>query len=381
MDVSAAGVFLAGILTFLSPCVLPVIPIFLSILGGDDEGDGAPGRFKAFLSTVAFSLGFALVFSILGLSATSLGMFLAQNKVLFQQLAGIVVLLLGLRFMGYLKLPIPEGGGAGFTSRFKTRFHYVNAFVLGFLFAFAWTPCVGSVLGAVLTYTSLATTSPIQGMGYLALYSLGFAVPLLVVATVAGPALAALKNARRFLPVFEKVTGTLLVMTGLLLVTDQWGILDNALGRPPEETEIAGVHESVKTWAPLSVQGELSCESGDETVCGVGSDEALPTLYKFHSPKCPVCLQMIPVVNVLRNECAGKRLRFVDVNVSTVEGKVLARRYGITGIPVFVFENAGGAETSRLVGFQKLEALEQAASILIGEECPAYRAVPGLDES
>lgn len=378
MELSAIAVFVAGMLTFLSPCVLPVIPIYLSILGGETV-DGEAGRLRGFLSTIAFSLGFALVFSLLGLSATTLGRFLAQNKVLFQQVAGIVVLLLGLKFMGYLSIPFPRWSSQRGMGHVRTRFHYLNAFGLGFLFAFAWTPCVGSVLGAVLTYTSVATSSPIEGMAFLFLYSMGFAVPLLVTALVAGPALAALKKAHRFLPVFEKVTGTLLVVTGFLLVTDQWGILDNALGQPPEETPVALAQNPVETWTPHSGEEEETCGGGGAgSTCGFEGQDRFPTFIKFYSPTCPVCLQMIPIVNVLKNECKGKHLGFTEVNVSTPEGKVLARKYRITGIPVFVFEDESGNEVSRLVGYQKLESLEQAASVLIGEECPAYRDVPGL---
>jgi len=377
MDVPALGIFVAGLLTFLSPCVLPVIPIYLSILGGG-EGE-APGRFKAFVSTVAFSMGFSLVFSLLGLSATSLGRFLATNQQLFQQVAGLVVLLLGLRFMGYLTLPLPEGGAMGGLGRFKTRFHVLNAFFLGFLFAFAWTPCVGSVLGAVLTWTSLATSSSLEGMAYLSLYSLGFALPLLVVALVAGPALVALKRMHRFLPVFEKVTGTLLVITGFLLITDQWGLLDDALSQPADEAPVATVHEPVQTWVPDLGTAPGTCSSdGVGSACDVDGAEAMPTMLKFYSPSCPVCRQMIPIVNVLRNECMGRGLEFTDVNVSTPEGRALARKYRVTGIPVFVFEDAKGQEVSRLVGYQKLRSLAQAASVLIEGECPAYREVPGL---
>ena len=161
MGISAAAVFAAGLLTFLSPCVLPLIPIYLSILSGGPDAEG--GRFRGVLASLAFAAGFTLVFSVLGLSATVLGRALIEHRVLFQQIGGIVVLLLGLRFMGYLKLPGLDGGGGLSAGRFKTRFHYLNSFVLGLLFAFAWSPCIGSVLGAVLTYTSLTTSDPLAG--------------------------------------------------------------------------------------------------------------------------------------------------------------------------------------------------------------------------
>ncbi len=372
MSLSIGAVFLAGVLTFLSPCVLPLVPIYLSILGGGPGGE--PGRLRPLLATAAFTLGFGVVFSLLGLSASVVGRALIHHKVLFQQVAGIVVLLLGLRFLGYLHLPfLAEGGGLG-SARLKTRFHILNAFVLGILFAFAWTPCVGSVLGAVLTYTSLATTDPVEGMGWLFVYSLGFAAPFLVVAAFAGPALSALRRVRRFLPVFEKVTGTLLVAGGFLLVTDRWGILDSALTREPEPAAVV-VHAPAGNPPPGADAGTCAAESA---TCGAEVPIARPVVLKFQSPTCPICLQMTPIVNTLRNECAAKDLDFRDVDVTTPEGKVLAREYGVSGVPVFLFLDTRGREVSRLVGYQTLQALEQAASVLIGEACPGFRPLPDL---
>lgn len=373
MDLSIGAVFLAGVLTFLSPCVLPLVPVYLSILGGGPDGE--PGRLRPFLATAAFALGFGVVFSLLGLSASVVGRALARHKDLFQEVAGIVVLLLGLRFLGYLHLPFFREGGGPASARLKTRFHSLNPFVLGLLFAFAWTPCVGSVLGAVLTYTSLATTDPIEGMGWLFVYSLGFAAPLLIVAAFAGPALVALRRVRRFLPVFEKVTGTLLVAGGFFLVTDQWGILDSAFSREPE----GGIEvvEGETREGPVGTSEAETCSS-DASTCTTPPVVSRPVVLKFHAPNCPICLQMIPVVTALRNECAAKDLDFRDVDVTTPEGKVLAREYGVFGVPVFLFLDARGREVSRLVGYQSLHVLEQAVSVLIGEECPAFRALPGL---
>lgn len=385
MDLSLAGVFAAGVLTFLSPCVLPLVPVYLGILAGE-AGDGAPGgRFRTLVATALFAAGFTLVFSLMGLTATVVGRALVTHKLLFQQLGGIVILLLGLRFVGWLKVPfLEEAGAGGGLNRFKTRFHHLNVFVLGLLFAFAWTPCIGSVLGAVLTYTSLQTTDPLTGVLYLSAYGLGFAVPLMAVAAVAGPALAALRKARRFLPVFERATGILLVVLGVMLVTDQLGLMDSALGRTPEtpvDARATGGPRAARNpfaLAPGATCGDGADAGGTGATCGTGPAEPRPRMVKFYSPSCPICLQMIPVVNVLRNECAAKDVAFESVDVSTPGGRALAGKYGVSGIPVFVFEDASGREVSRLVGFQPVEALEQAMAVLIGESCPAYRDLPGM---
>lgn len=378
MDLSLAGVFLAGVLTFLSPCVLPLVPIYLGILAGEAEGRQG-GRFRTVAATAFFSIGFTMVFSLMGLTATAVGQALARNKMLFQQLGGVLILLMGLRFLGWLQLPFLQGGGApAGLSRWKTRFHFLNVFLLGMLFAFAWSPCIGSVLGSVLTWTSLRTTDPGVGALYLTAYGGGFAVPLLVIAAVAGPALAALRKARRFIPVFERVTGGLLVAFGLMLITDQAGLLDRALSPSPPPVAESSESPAMNPFALTEPTG--SCSGGEEagSACGVAEAQDVPRMIKFFSPTCPICLQMIPTVNLLRQECRERQVGFESVDVSTPTGKALARKYGVTGIPVFVFEDASGREVARLVGRQTLGALEQAMSVLIGEQCPAYREVPAL---
>jgi len=378
VDLSLAGVFLAGLLTFLSPCVLPLVPIYLGILAGEAEGRQG-GRFRTVAATAIFSIGFTMVFSLMGLTATAVGQVLARNKMLFQQLGGILILLMGLRFLGWLQLPFLQGGGGpGNLSRWKTRFHFVNVFLLGVLFAFAWSPCIGSVLGSVLTWTSLKTTDPGLGALYLAAYGAGFAVPLLVIATVAGPALAALRRARRFIPVFERVTGGLLAVFGLLLVTDQAGLMDRVLS--PSAPPVAESPAPSPASPFVLAEPAPSCDGGQEegSSCGVADSQETPRMIKFFSPSCPICLQMIPTVNLLRQECRERKVGFESVDISTPTGKALARKYGVTGIPVFVFEDGTGREVARLVGRQTLQALEQAMSVLIGEQCPAYREVPFL---
>lgn len=381
MHMSLLGVFSAGLLTFLSPCVLPIVPVYLSILAGD--GDEKAGRFRTILATALFVLGFTIVFSLMGLSATVVGRILIRHKLLFQQVGGVVVLLLGLRFMGYLNMSFLEGGSAGGMAKFKTKFHYLNVFVLGLLFAFAWTPCIGSVLGAVLTYTSLSTTSVLEGALFLGTYSMGFAVPLLLLAIVAEPALAALKKMRRFIPIFEKVTGVLLVVVGMLLVTDNVGLIDAAFAT--QSADVASVQEHPSTDPLEKAMAEAvgdhtgsSCNAdagAHGSTCDVGLEEQRPKMIEIFSTNCPVCRQMIPNVNALRNTCRPKPVDIELVNTATKEGREIAHQFGVTGIPVFIFLDENSKETARLVGYQPIENLEQAMTVLLGEECKAFHEI------
>jgi cytochrome c-type biogenesis protein len=383
MEISFLGVFAAGLLTFASPCVLPLVPVYLGILAGEAGPDAPGGRFRTLTATIFFALGFTLVFALMGLTATVVGRALVRNRLLFQQLGGVVILLLGLQFVGWLRLPFPTGVGTGGLARLKTRFHLANSFLLGLLFAFAWTPCIGSVLGAVLTYTSLQSTDPFVGVAYLSAYGLGFALPLIVVATVAGPALAALRKVRRFLPIFEKVTGTLLVAVGLLLVTDRLVVPDLLLARAPERPvdQAEAVPQNPTLPSPFgTAPGETCGEATGGTGATCGDVAAAPRarMLEFYSPTCPICLQMMPVVMTLRNECQARNVRIEPVDVSTEAGQALARRYGVRGIPVFAFVDPSDREVARLVGFQTIDALEQAMTILIGESCPQYRPMPEM---
>lgn len=370
MELPLGTVFVAGLLTFVSPCVLPLVPVYLGILAGSAEEDR--GRFRALIASGLFVAGFILVFALLGLSATAVGGLLARNRLVFQQVGGVVILLLGLRFMGYLRLPFFEGLSAGGLGRWKTRFHYLNSLLLGLLFAFAWTPCIGSVLGAVLTYTALTTSDAWTGMGYLTVYGLGFGLPLVAVAAAAGPALALVRRARRFLPVFEKVTGVLLVAVGFLLVTDRLGIIDSALSRPMEPAAVAVPTRT----APPAAGATCGPESG--AACGATEEASTPQLIEFFSPDCSICRQMIPAFGALQSDCRDKSVRITQVDVTSPEGKLLAQRFGVRGIPVFVYLDASGNEVARLVGYQSLASLQQAMAVLIGEACPGYREVPGL---
>jgi cytochrome c-type biogenesis protein len=390
MDLSVFGIMAAGLLTFLSPCVLPLVPVYLGILAGgalpvggqafgDDSGLAAvpPSRFKLVFSTVAFVAGFTLVFSVLGLSATFIGRALVAHRALFQQFGGLLIVLLGLYFMGWLKLPFMDRTTSG-TSRLKTRFHYVNALLMGLAFAFIWTPCIGAVLGSVLTYTSLKTTSAFEGMGLLAAYGLGFGLPLIAFSFFAGWALPALVKMRRFIPVFSKVTGIVMVAAGLLMNTGYLDRLD-AIFMSQSPTAVAAPAPEVASLGKLmAASGSDSCDSTQQGATCAGLATNHPVVLEFFSPGCHICRQMIPIVDTLKNDCADEGVSVRLIDVSTESGRALAREYGVTGIPVFVFEDEAGVEKARLVGRQTFGSLQQTLNAMSGKKCEGYRSLESL---
>lgn len=209
--------FGAGALSFLSPCVLPLVPGYISYMSGLTGQDAQPAerRRAATIAMAFFVSGFTAVFVPLGVTASILGSFLDQNRLLFTRVGGAFIILMGLMFMGVIKLP--------FLYR-EARFHptpgagVTGSFVLGAAFAFGWSPCIGPILGASLTLA--AGTNPGKGALLLLLYSLGLGIPFLLAGfgiTRVTPVVTALRKHTR---VLMTASGALLIIMGLLFMTD-----------------------------------------------------------------------------------------------------------------------------------------------------------------
>lgn len=222
-DVGYAGAALAGLLSFLSPCVLPLVPPYLCFLAGvsieqlsgTDDGEQAAGR-RVFLCAVSFVLGFATVFIALGASASAVGRLVADHIDLLAKVAGVLIIVLGLHFLGAFKVSALYR-----EFRFQTSARpagLLGAYAVGLAFAFGWTPCVGPVLAAIL-FVAAAQDTVWKGAALLGVYALGIGVPFLLAALLARPFLALMKRFRRHLHRVEQAMGLLLVITGVLFIT------------------------------------------------------------------------------------------------------------------------------------------------------------------
>ncbi len=223
MEVTYIGALVAGLISFLSPCVLPLVPPYICFLGGttmeqlagEDEMP-ASVYWRVVLASVLFVLGFTTVFVSLGATATVVGQLVAENLGILAKIAGVVIILLGLHFLGLLKIPLLYR---------EARYHaetrpasLVGAYVIGLAFAFGWTPCVGPVLAAIL-FVAAGEETVWQGIRLLLVYSLGLGIPFVAAALAIRPFMGFMQRFRQHLGTVEKVMGGLLVVTGVMFIT------------------------------------------------------------------------------------------------------------------------------------------------------------------
>jgi cytochrome c-type biogenesis protein len=224
-DVSMTGAFLAGLLSFLSPCVLPMVPFYLSYLAGvsvNTVGGGAAVtgavRGRAVLGSLFFAAGMLTVFVSLGASASALGQLVRDWFDVLRWIAAALIIVMGLHFLGIFRI--------GFLNRQwrsemgdTKNLGLGGAYLIGLAFAFGWTPCVGPILAAIL-FTAAGTDTAGQGAWLLMSYGIGMTLPFVLAAAFVGPFMALMARFRRHLGTVEKVTGAALVVFGLLIATN-----------------------------------------------------------------------------------------------------------------------------------------------------------------
>ena len=227
-DLTLPAIAAAGLLSFLSPCVLPLVPPYLCYLAGTSVSELAKSgavnpalRQRAMLAALFFVLGFSTVFIALGAGASTIGELLRSYAHSLAQAAGVAIIIMGLHFIGVFRI--------GFLAR-EARLDVdkpagpMGAYVMGLAFAFGWTPCIGPVLAGVLAVAGSEATV-LRGAGLLAVYSAGLGVPFLLAAFAMGPFLRFLTRFRAHLGMVEKGMGVLLILTGLAFLTGSFSQL------------------------------------------------------------------------------------------------------------------------------------------------------------
>lgn len=223
IEITYFGALVAGLLSFASPCVLPLIPAYISFLGGvslsqltEEDGVDVATQKRVIYAAIAFVLGFSTVFIALGASATAISALIAQNSLLLGQIAGVIIVIFGLHFIGVFRI--------GFLN-FEKRFHLENkpaglvgSYILGLAFAFGWTPCVGPILASVLM---VATSGDSIGYGIslLTVYAAGLGIPFLAAAFAVKPFMKFLSRFKSQMRKIELTIGGLLIITGITIFT------------------------------------------------------------------------------------------------------------------------------------------------------------------
>lgn len=382
MTFTFPALFLAGLLTFLSPCVLPLIPIYLATLAGTSAvalREGAKGK-RLFTATLSFALGISIVFVALGLAASQVGRALSGHRALVMQLAGLAIFLAGLKLLGFLRIPGLDREARPWLARIKQGSGLLWPFLFGAAFGLGWSPCIGPVLASVLAFAS-TTESSTKAALYLATYSLGLTLPLMLVSLVAPVALRFLDRAKRRLHTFELMSGALLAAMGILFITGNEQIILGGAGSV--KSPVANIES-----APAPDQ-PIACSSGvplapvpvQASTSMFNSQQGVPTVLEFVSAGCPVCKRMHPVITAAKQDCSRHGIHIQQFDVSTEQGKQAAATYGILGVPTFIFLNGEGNEVARLIGQQPLATMVQSLEILAGQKCDGFRPLPNPAES
>jgi cytochrome c-type biogenesis protein len=214
--------FIGGLLSFASPCVLPLVPAYLGYLGGSSVSGMVEDKRAGLFHSLAFVAGFSLVFVVLGASVGILSSLLSRYLVWIQRIGGIVLIVFGLHTLGLLKIPFlyydtrseMRRGGAG----------YLSSFLMGIVFSAGWAPCVGPILTAILLLAS-STQTAIQGAGLLFVYALGLGLPFVLAGLVVGSLTAWLRRMGKYMEWVSIVSGALLILIGVAIFTDSLRLL------------------------------------------------------------------------------------------------------------------------------------------------------------
>jgi cytochrome c-type biogenesis protein len=231
-NVTLLAAFAAGFLSFVSPCVLPLIPGYISFVSGisveEMRGDVPPStsRLQVFLTSLAFVIGFSIVFVALGASATAIGKFLFAKLPLLSKIAGGILIVFGLHTMGVVRIAFLEAEKRVHSQRKPAG--PLGAMLVGIAFAFGWTPCIGPILGGILAIAG-SKNSVGEGITLLAVYSLGLGIPFLLTSLAINQFFGAAKKIRRYYHAIEVASGALLIAIGVLIITGQLTIITRFL--------------------------------------------------------------------------------------------------------------------------------------------------------
>ena len=318
--VSAVTVFIQGALSFLSPCVLPLLPLYVSYLaGGAGEDDGKGGvrypRRRVFINTLFFVLGISFAFFLLGMGLSALGTFFRNYQVWFARISGLIIILFGLYQLGLGKRAMLLEQEHRLPFRLdKVAMNPATALVLGFTFSFAWTPCVGPALSSVLLMASSSGSSA-AGFLLIGLYTLGFALPFLAVGLFTGTVLNFFRSHQSIVRWTVKLGGVLLIVMGVLTITGAAGSLSAGLAaqEPSASQESAASQEEERPSVPAP-DFTLTDQFGESHT--LSDYQGKIVFLNFWATWCSPCKSEMPDIQALYEAHGGNAEDLVVLGVA-----------------------------------------------------------------
>lgn len=343
-NVNFVLVFLEGILSFLSPCVLPLIPIYISYLAGNGkkeiDGKITYERKTVLINTILFVFGISFAFFLLGMSFSAIGSFFKQYQDVFTKVAGIIII-----FMGILQLGI-------FKIEFFQKEHKINskismkkmgpfmAFIMGFTFSFAWTPCVGPALASVLMLAS-SSTNMFYGNLLMLVYSLGFIIPFILLGLFTTQILNFIKNKQKLLQYTIKISAIILIIAGILTLTgaiENFNAFVNGIGDKTNQTEnTQGTEEQIDDENEIS-ENQIEDEEVQNSNKIMAMDFSLIDQYgkkhqmsdyrgkvvflNFWATWCPPCQKEMPEIEELYKEYGSNKEEVIILGITNPKSKL-----------------------------------------------------------
>lgn len=303
-------VFIEGILSIFSPCILPILPVYLSMLANSAINDMNKDNFKSSIlirNTIFFVLGISTTFFILGSSISALSSFIATNKNIIMIIGGIIILIMGLFYLGIIKSELLSREKR-LNVKYKTMSPF-SAFILGLAFSFGWTPCIGPILASVLVMASTSDSILVSNL-LIAVYTLGFVVPFLIVAIFYSKLGKHLNNIKKYMNVIKKISGAFIILAGLIMLITGVVNVNKQINVKNENTvEENNNSSNVEANQQQEEQEEEKIEPIDFTLYDNYGNEHTLSDYKgktiflnFWATWCPPCREEMPYIDELYEE-------------------------------------------------------------------------------